>query len=1338
MTRIPFHRPTRALPPPLEGEQIVLPPPPQDGQQPGAAGSMWLSLLLPLMSSISMAAYMIIYHNLMLIILGISFVVFSVAVTVFVRYQMRDATRKAKNRQRGRYMQFLADVKQTARVGAANQRLNAAWLHPSPERLWAIARRRRRVWERRATDEDFLTVRLGLGRGPLSSPVQLGTRGDPMAEYDEKIYAEARKVVSRFSTVGRQPALLDLGRAGVVSLLGPPDQTRAVARALLCQVAVLHAPDDVAIALYTGGEQDWDWVKWLPHTYEPDATGTAGVVPMVAADFEGLADALEAALARAEDERTARSKILSQARRSEPRSRLVVVLDGYDPEAEWARSPVVNALLGAAGPELGITVVCLVAGERDEPSRTQVRVRLAANGGITFEGRRDNLYSKVSRAFADRPDPVLCLEAARALAPLSLSNEPDRVLTQITPLMEMLGAEDLSNFDPTAVWRKADDERVLRVPIGVGGDGEPVELDLKESAQDGMGPHGLIVGATGSGKSELLRTLVTGLAMTHSPELLSLVLVDFKGGATFAGLTELPHVAGLITNLADDLSLVDRVRDALHGEQQRRQKMLRDAGNVDSLRDYQLRQAAGHLDVDGRPLEPLPYLLVIVDEFGELLSQRSDFIDLFVQIGRVGRSLGMHLLLATQRLEEGRLRGLESHLSYRICLRTFSAGESRAVIGTQDAYQLPPVPGSAYLKVDESVYRRFRVAHVSGPYESPAEIAGRQAGTPPLALYGLREPAPPEPEVPVAAAAPVGGPTSMRVAVERLCRFGQPVHQVWLPPLPAVLPLDALLGPLAVDPERGWQATMWPGRGALRFPVGLIDLPLQQVQQPLLLDFAGRHGNVALVGAPQSGKSTLLRSALLAMILTHTPEEAQLYCIDFGGGSLYPLAAAPHVGGVAGRRDAERARRILAETTRLVAYREQLFGDLGIDSVAGFRGQRRAGRLAPGTNAAEVFLVIDNWGALRGELDDAEEQLVQIASRGLGVGVHVILTSPRWADVRMVLRDSIGTRLELRLNDPADSEVSRPAAKQLVEAPPGRGVAPPGVLYQAVVPRLDGQQTMEGLADALEETLTKVAASWSGAVAPPVRMLPDRVSAGELGGDRPGEPGVAIGVGDYSLEPVHLDLNGLDPHFLVFGDSGAGKSTFLRTWLAGMVAKNSAWEARFMIVDYRRSLLDAVPEPYIGAYAGDPNSVQEYADQLAGKLAERLPPAGISARELRERSWWTGPELYLVVDDYDLVGGGRTSPLAGLADFVAQAPEIGFHVVLARRVAGVSRSLMSDPLVSRVKELGSGGLLLSGDPREGVLLGDERASVLVPGRGLLVQRRQQPALVQIGELDPVS
>ncbi|MEQ6903855.1 FtsK/SpoIIIE domain-containing protein, partial [Nocardioides sp. YIM 152588] len=257
-------------------------------------------------------------------------------------------------------------------------------------------------------------------------------------------------------------------------------------------------------------------------------------------------------------------------------------------------------------------------------------------------------------------------------------------------------------------WPPRPDRERLRVPIGTDADGVPVHLDLKQAAEGGAGPHGLVVGATGSGKSELLRTLVLGLALTHSPDDLALVLVDFKGGATFAGLGDLPHTSALVTNLADELALVDRMADALHGELLRRQELLRAAGH-DSAAAHDAARVAG------APLEALPALLVVVDEFSELLAARPELAETFVALGRLGRSLGVHLLLATQRLEEGRLRGLEAHLSYRIALRTFGAAESRAAIGTPDAATLPPAPGAAYLRVGADAPRRFRAGYVSAP-----------------------------------------------------------------------------------------------------------------------------------------------------------------------------------------------------------------------------------------------------------------------------------------------------------------------------------------------------------------------------------------------------------------------------------------------------------------------------------------------------------------------------------------------------------------------------------------------------------------------------------------------
>jgi DNA segregation ATPase FtsK/SpoIIIE, S-DNA-T family len=1334
MTRIAFHRPARLIYPEPPRDRIGVPVPPQAprGSQQGAL----LTMMLPLLSTVAMAGYLISYQRPVLIALGVGFLVLSVGVTAAVRWQSRRSTSGTFRVQRERYLDMLAAARATARAAAGAARRSAAVRQPSVPRLLGLVARRRRIWERRGSDPDFLRIRVGTGRGVLGGGVELTGRLDPMADHDHELLAQAEDVVAGHRLVGHQTAWLDLARSGVVSLVGDPAGSRALARALTCQIAVLHAPEDVLIAVCTGGAAGWEWAKWLPHTREPGASAEAGVASLIAPDFGLLADFLERERDRARDEAATRRGSFRADRGGGSRRRLVVILDGYRPDAPWARAEILDSLWADAGPDLGITLVCLTASRATEPSRVDVRATLGPGGRLELSGPDHERFAKVEAATADLPDPALCEAIARRLAPLRLSEDREPVLSRITTLPEMLGVPDVGALDGRRGRVMADDPDMLRVPIGMDGEGEQVHLDLKESAQRGMGPHGLVVGATGSGKSELLRTLVTALAIRHRPELLSFVLVDFKGGATFAGVTELPHVSGLITNLADDLAMVDRVRAALQGEQQRRQQLLRDAGNVDSVREYQIRQAAGHKDVRGQPLPPLPYLLIIVDEFGELLSGRPDFIDLFVQIGRVGRSLGMHLLLATQRLEENRLRGLASHLSYRICLRTFSAGESRVVIGTPDAYHLPPVPGSAYLKVDETVYRRFRVAHVSGAYvgaRDPAEDAGRPLALVPLTLRQAAAPAPAAPAP--RTAAQIAAPTELQVAVDRLSRFDQPVHQVWLPPLPAAIGLGSLIGPVTEDPQRGLAAGLWSAPGGLKVPVAVVDLPLSQQQQPLVLDLSGKDGNVALVGAPQAGKSTLLRGMLLAVMLTGTPDEVQLSVIDFGGGGLLALADAPHVTGVASRLEPARARRLLAETMRAVREREELFRAEGIGSVADFRQRRDAGGLPPGTRAADLILVIDNWAAVRGEIEESDAIVVELAARGLGVGVHLVLTANRWVEIRANLRDSVGGRLELRLNDPYESEISRAVSRQLTGAVPGRGAIAPGAFFQAALPRLDdggAGGAAAGLSEAQAKLIARIAGAWPGAPAPPVRMLPERITVAELAALAGGAPAVAVDERD--LAPVAIDLARDQPHFLVFGDTGAGKSQFLRTWMRAAISGRTSADVRFLLVDYRRGLLGVVPDGFVGAYAGDPHAAGAYAAQLAERLAERRPPAAISARELRSRSWWQGPELYLVVDDLDMLATGTGSPLAVLTPFLVQGRELGFHLVAAHRSAGAARALMSGSVASRVAELGASGLLLSGDPREGAVLGGVRSAPQPPGRGLLVGRGGA-SLIQVA-VDP--
>ena len=801
----------------------------------------------------------------------------------------------------------------------------------------------------------------------------------------------------------------------------------------------------------------------------------------------------------------------------------------------------------------------------------------------------------------------------------------------------------------------------MRALIGVDANGERLELDLKQAAEGGMGPHGLIIGATGSGKSELLRTLVMSLALSHPPEELAFVFVDFKGGAAFADLEALPHTAGMITNLQSDLSLVDRMHDALYGEQERRQRMLRDAGNVDDVIAYRrLREREPSM-------APLPDLLVVIDEFGELLASRPEYIDLFVAIGRVGRSLGIHLLFSSQRFDEGRLRGLESHLRYRICLRTFSAEDSKGVLGTPDAYLLPSEPGLGYLKVDTGLYSRFRATLVRRPRSSAGGARG--GGRPVVASFGAGGAQ--LAGAPGAGAPAVGdGAADLRLIAERLhaAPSSRPVHQVWCEPLPGQI----ALGALAAAPPFWERATPVAG---LRATIGTVDVPKQQRTEPLTLNLTGAGGHLAVVGAPQTGKSVLLRTLVLALARSHTPEELQVHAIDLGGGLLRGLGDLPHVAAVAGKADRELVLRIVARLAAELEEREEAFRRLGIDSIAD----------AP---FGEIVLVIDGWAQLRRDFEDLDLAIEALLSNGLAYGIHLAISANRWAEMRQSVSDTLGSRLELHLTEPLDSEIDRKRAEALPSLP-GRGLTQDGLEFQAAVPAGD--------------EVAAIAARWQGPRASAVRVLPRRLEREELA---PYDAaGVPIGVEEERLETVGIDLCGNDAHLLVLGDGESGRTNVLRAFVEGLAATRS----RVTVLDPRRTLADVAALEHVERYAGARGEMDDAVAEFAAVLRGRM-----------ERGDGSGPEQYLVVDDYDLLAGDD-NPLEPIIGALPHGRDLGFHLVVARRVAGMIRASF-EPVCQSLLELRVPGLLLSGDPSEGAVLEGRRAQSLPPGRGHLVRR----------------
>jgi S-DNA-T family DNA segregation ATPase FtsK/SpoIIIE len=1317
---VPFHRPPRMLPEPLADDPVVVAAPPSSSPP---SGRSFLQVLLPVAGSIGFLGFALIAGNRLFLAIAGGTVALMIVASIGIQAGQRRAAARQRRQRAERYRAYLDRQRRRLEALAAAQRDLAARLHPYPERLRSLVTTREHLWERRREDPDFLQVRIGLEDAPLAVPIRLDLSDDPLVEYEQELLTEASELVDGYRRLPHLPATMPMAALGSVGVVGDPDAAHGLVRAIVCQLSVWHAPDDLRLLAWSdpGNAPAWEWMKWLPHTGEPGSDPRHGVALTTDVDDLGvlLTQLVKPRLEHLERTRAGEHHPIDRGT-AVPFQRAVVIVDGYDPLGPVGRLQLLERLLGCAA-DIGVLVITLAAHGRDLPSEAGAVLEATGDGRLRYlePGKRERWLR------ADLPPVESCETVARAMTPVLLRTRQGRSTTVDSgSLLDLLGLASVDQFPTSRPDAATTPEALLRTPIGIADDGSPLLLDLKEAAEGGMGPHGLLVGATGSGKSELLRTLVTGLALTHAPEQLAVILVDFKGGATFAELTALPHVAGVITNLERDLTMVDRMREALFGELERRQRALQKAGNFDRVRDYQAHRAAN----PAADLAPLPSLLVIVDEFGELLAARPDFLDLFTSIGRTGRSLSVHLLLASQRLDEGRLCGLDGHLRYRLCLRTFSPEESLVTLGSRAAFELPPLPGLGYVRVDGGV-QRFKAALATRPYRQQRAFAEENGvvrafgiGGPgaELAVVGGRS----RPQRPSRQATGGDGQarlrSEMQVSVQELSRTtppGRRVRQVWLPPLPVAITLDAVA-------ERAETTTADPGTADwLKLLLGVLDRPRDQTQAPFAVDLTGGGGHLAVVGAPRSGKSTLLQTLIAGLALTHDPSDAHVYAVDLGGGGLHALAAAPHVGAVYGRADRQGVGRLVRKLRTVVEERGASFRRHGLDGMLAYHQARRAGKL-PDAGCGEVFLVIDNWALFAAEFADLVDDVQTLAASGLHYGVHLIIASNRWNDLRIALRDNLGGRLELRLNDPYESEIDRHGARALPEDVPGRGLSSAGQQFQAALPRLDGLAEAGSLRLGIERLLETVAARWADASpAPPIRTLPDEVHATDLPeevGDH--QPGVAIGLEEVDLRPVRMDLFGSDPHFLVLGDDRCGKTTLLGGWMRRMTARYPPEQVRVAVVDYRRQLLDTVDEQRLLGYAYTPPMARELADRLAADLASRLPGPDLPAEALRRPRTWSGPRLVLVVDDYDLLVGAQGSPLAAVVELLAHGADIGFHLLLARRVAGFARSSF-EPLLQRLRELNPSGLLMSGDPQEGPLLGGRKAEPLPPGRGYLIKGR---------------
>jgi S-DNA-T family DNA segregation ATPase FtsK/SpoIIIE len=475
---------------------------------------------------------------------------------------------------------------------------------------------------------------------------------------------------------------------------------------------------------------------------------------------------------------------------------------------------------------------------------------------------------------------------------------------------------------------------------------------------------------------------------------------------------------------------------------------------------------------------------------------------------------------------------------------------------------------------------------------------------------------------------------------------------------------------------------------------------------------------------------------MLSAALTHTPEQVQFYCFDFSGG-LSAMRSLPHVGSVASARDVDRIRRTFALIRNVIASRQALFDHLGIDSMREFRRRREtpegsAELSSYGDDHGDVFVVVDGWDigfATNGPYyDEYMPTMESVALQGLNYGVHLVVASSRWAAIRPQLKDLIQTRLEMRLGDLTDTVFGAHRAVVAAVPPnrPGRCVSNEALHMLTALPRTDGNGDADTAAAGLSAAITQVGRMYPGREAPEVRLLPAQVTMSEILAGVPQPTNLAerlkvpFGVRESDLAPAVIDF-GVSTHFVILGSSGCGKSTVVAALLESIRARFTKDEARVLLVDYRRQHMDALPQEQLVGYLTSDRDLVENLPIVTQRLRTRRPPDNVTSQQLKERSWWSGPEVFVVVDDYHMVAQrGQMNPLDPLKDLIVDGRDTGFHLIAARSIAQADMA-MYDSVLGQVKNLNSSALIMDGTRNDGMLIGDVKPTRQPVGRGILVE-----------------
>ncbi|WP_425955077.1 FtsK/SpoIIIE domain-containing protein [Xylanimonas sp. McL0601] len=1137
------------------------------------------------------------------------------------------------------------------------------------ESLDAVRRLGALMWTHRPEHPAFLTVRMGLGAQPSRTTVDGPAENDTLPEF----WARISELQDQCATIRDVPVVARLRVAGGFGIAGADDVAKAVGRAALLQLVALHSPAELVVAAITSprSRTSWEWLEWTPHTGSPhsplgsshhlaDNPGTALSL------LSRLEELIEARGARLDTRAALRGPVGDATRDEVPEPVLpsVVVLVEDDAPVDRARL----TRLAERGADAGVHVLWVAPTIEQLPAccRTFVLVQDPA-AGTTGEVREGRLSYPVACETVDLPTAH---EVARFMAPVvdvGAPVEDDSDLPRSVSYLALAGTAvrdeaasvverwkengSLTPRDGTSPVRrkKATDLRALVGHNGV----EPFHLDLRT-----QGPHALVGGTTGAGKSEFLQSWVLGMAAAHSPDRVTFLFVDYKGGAAFADCVQLPHTVGLVTDLSPHL--VRRALTSLRAELHHREHLL----NRKKAKDL------ASLERTGDPDAP-PSLVIVVDEFAALVGEVPEFVDGVVDVAQRGRSLGLHLILATQRPAGVIKDNLRANTNLRVALRMADESDSADVLGLPMAAHFDPsIPGRGAAKTGPGRITPFQTGYAGGwtldrPDRPRVDVEEMSFGT--NARWDVPAPEVEEVRDP--------GPNDIARVVATISQAarsaGVPApRKPWLDELAPTYDLALLPNPRTDD----------------QLLLGVRDDPRAQAQ-PTFFYEPDRDGNLAVFGTGGSGKSTTLRSVAVSAAITARGGPVHVYALDFGAGGMRMLEELPHVGAVVSGDDEEMVGRVLRLMVDVVDERSARYAAVRADSIGAYR------RLADAPDEPRILLLVDGVGAFREayEWGPAWSQFTQVATDGRQVGVHIVVAGDRANAVPASLGSTIQKRVVHRLATPDEyASIGEPADVLGVTSPPGRAVVDGDELQVAVLGGDANVALQARAAASLRQTMERMGVR----PAPGLRRLPDSFPALDLPARVGG--GAAFALDDLDVAPVGLPARGA---FMLAGPPASGKTTALAT-IAGALRR--ADHGRLVHVALRRTPLSGLDVWDRSAHGED-----DVADLL---------------RELRSE-----------VDGGEHAPGRLTVLIEGLTDFTDSDAEgaIDRFVRAAVRadqlvVGEAETSTWSQAwTLAQPFKAGRAGLLLTpgeldGDTLLNTGLGRIRRNDFPPGRGFLV------------------